>query len=592
MSTSPTSSPFETPTTARLLEAVRAVEATRGLVDQAFSLLKAKVLDPDKPGRVSNARMDEHQYVSFELAWSASEVTAAEAVLAWADRARAAKKIPADATQSVSAPILEERLATAYAAEVTASVRGRLLAHAEDFGLSLDLIVGTLVSGATAAFVGQELSSANLAAIGEMIRDQQGNLGLRLLSEDAEMMRTTFRTFADKVVKPLAEEIHREDQDIPDAIFEPLVELGCFGLCIPEKYGGFTSDEHEDNQGMIVVTEELSRGSLGAAGSLITRPEIVTRALLAGGTEAQREQWLPQFASGEKLVSVAATEPDYGSDVAGMRFKATRTQGGWFLDGAKSWCTFGGRANVMLVLARTDPDLSKGHRGLSLFLVEKPSFPGHAFSHVFREVNSTGADGEGKSKGAINGRAIPTIGYRGMHSFDVFFEEVFVPDENLIGGEAGLGKGFYYQMAGFSGGRIQTAARAVGVMQAAFEASLTYASDRKVFGKALGDYELSQVKLARMGMQLLASRQFTYGVGTLMDAGGGQIESSMVKLLTCRLAEQLTREAVQIHGGMGYAEETAVSRYFLDARVLSIFEGAEEVLAMKVIARSLVDQAR
>ena len=571
---------FPSPRTPRLAGAVAALQASRGLVDEGFSRLKAKVQDPARPGRISNALMDDFQHVSFELAWSASEVTAAEAVLAWADRARGAKKIPSEAPVTDTAPILEERLAAAYAAEVTANVRGRFLAHAQDFGLSLGAVVEALASGEVGAFVGRELASAALADIGQTIREQQGSLGLRLLSEDAEMMRATFRKFADDVVKPLAEEIHRHDQDIPDAIFDPLVELGCFGLCIPEKYGGFTSDEHEDNQGMIVVTEELSRGSLGAAGSLITRPEIVTRALLAGGTEAQREHWLPQLATGEKLVSVAATEPDFGSDVASMRFKASKCEGGWILDGAKSWCTFGGRANVMLVLARTDPDLSKGHRGLSLFLVEKPSFPGHEFSHSYDE-----------GKGAINGRAIPTIGYRGMHSFDVFFEEVFVPDENLIGGEAGLGKGFYYQMAGFSGGRIQTAARAVGVMQAAFEDSLTYAGDRKVFGKPIGDYELSQVKLARMGMQLVASRQFTYGVGALMDAGEGQIESSMVKLLTCRLAEQITREATQLHGGMGYAEETAVSRYFLDARVLSIFEGAEEVLAMKVIARSLVDQA-
>jgi (2S)-methylsuccinyl-CoA dehydrogenase len=567
---------FPLPETPRVSAGVQAIEAARALVDEATSRLKAKVLDPKRPGRVANARLDDYQLVSFELAWCAAEVAAAEATLAWADRARATRGVDAEVGTD---RLLEERLALAWAAEVTAKVRERLLAHPADFELSLEAVVSALAAGDVGDFVAAELSAANLSALGDTIRAQQGGLGLRLLSEDAEMMRATFKKFSDEVVKPLAEEIHRHDQDIPDEIFEPLVELGCFGLCIPERYDGFTADDHEDNQGMIVVTEELSRGSLGAAGSLITRPEIVTRALLAGGTEAQRQRWLPQFATGVKLVSVAVTEPDYGSDVAGMRFKATKTEGGWILDGAKSWCTFGGRANVMLVLARTDPDLSKGHRGLSLFLVEKPATRGHEFDHQL------------PGGGRVNGKATPTIGYRGMHSFDVFFEDVFVPDDQLIGGEAGLGKGFYYQMAGFAGGRIQTAARAVGVMQAAFDAALTYTEDRKVFGQPVAAYELSRIKLARMGLQLLASRQFTYAVGALMDAGGGQIEASMVKLLTCRLAEQITREAVQLHGGMGYAEECEVSRYFVDARVLSIFEGAEEVLAMKVIARGLLEQA-
>jgi (2S)-methylsuccinyl-CoA dehydrogenase len=393
-------------------------------------------------------------------------------------------------------------------------------------------------------------------------------------------MREQFRRFANDVVMPLAKEIHQKDLIIPAEILENVKELGCFGLSIPQRFGGLQDDEQEDNMGMIVVTEELSRGSLGAAGSLITRPEILARALLKGGTEEQKQKWLPQLAAGEPLCAVAVTEPNYGSDVASMRLKATKTEGGWLLNGAKTWCTFGGKAGVLLVLARTNPDLSLGHRGLSMFLAEKPSYDGHAF-----EYRQEGG-------GSLTAKAIATIGYRGMHSFDLFFDDFFVPDENLLGGPEGLGKGFYYTMAGFSGGRIQTAARAVGLMQATFERAVAYAKERVVFGKPIADYPLTQVKLARMATYLVASRQFTYAVGRLMDQGEGDMEASMVKFFTCRTAEWVTREALQIHGGMGYAEETPVSRYFVDARVLSIFEGAEETLALKVIAPALAKSAK
>ena len=330
---------------------------------------------------------------------------------------------------------------------------------------------------------------------------------------------------------------------------------------------------------MIVVTEELSRGSIGAAGSLITRPEILARALLKGGTEEQKQYWLPQLAVGDPLCAVAVTEPNYGSDVAGVRLKATATEGGWLLNGAKTWCTFGGKAGLLLVLARTNPDMTLGHRGLSMFLVEKPSSDDHHF-----EVSP-------ETGGKLTGRAIATIGYRGMHSFELFFDDLYVPEQNMLGGAGGEGKGFYYAMAGFSGGRIQTAARAVGVMRAAFEKSISYSKDRVVFGKSIAQYQLTQVKLARMASLVLACRQITYEVAHLMDSGAGDMEASAAKLFAGRAAEWLTREALQIHGGMGYAEETPVSRYFADARVLSIFEGAEETLALKVIGRSLVENA-
>ncbi len=381
------------------------------------------------------------------------------------------------------------------------------------------------------------------------------------------------------VVAPLAEKIHRANLTVPETLLEPLREMGVFGLSIPEQYGGHAPQGHDNTPMMIAVTEALSEASLAAAGSLITRPEILARALLAGGTEAQKQHWLPKLAAGDPLCAIAMTEPDYGSDVASVSLKGTRTAGGWLLNGAKTWCTFAGKAGVLMVVTRTNPDRSLGHRGLSLLLVEKPSYEEHEFTYV--------QDGGGK----LTGRAIPTIGYRGMHSYDLAFENVFVPDANVVGGEAGLGKGFYLTMAGMVGGRIQTSGRALGVMGAALKAAIRYAQDRKVFDAPLISYPLTQVKIATMAARYAACRHLAFAVGRQLDAGGGRMAASLVKLLACRTAEWVTREAVQIHGGMGYAEESAVSRYFVDARVLSIFEGAEETLALKVIAKALFEEA-
>ncbi|MBA3654925.1 MAG: acyl-CoA dehydrogenase family protein, partial [Actinobacteria bacterium] len=327
-------------------------------------------------------------------------------------------------------------------------------------------------------------------------------------------------------------------------------------------------------------TEELSRGSLGVAGSLITRPEILTRALLQGATEEQKHEWLPKLASGEVMAAVAVTEPDFGSDSGAVKTAATKDGDDYVITGVKTWCTFAGRADVLMLLARTDPDRSKAHRGLSLFVVPKERAAGHGF-----QFDQPGG-------GRMEGRPIDTIGYRGMHSYEVSFVGWRVPAANLIGGDGGVGRGFYLQMAGFENGRLQTAARAVGVMQAAYEAARDYARDRTVFGQPLADFQLTQIKLARMAVVIQAARQFMYTVARLMAKGQGMIEAAMVKAYVCRAAELVTREAMQIHGGMGYAEEFPVSRYFVDARVLSIFEGADEILALKVIARNLLKNAR
>jgi (2S)-methylsuccinyl-CoA dehydrogenase len=548
----------------QLQQAGAALQATTQLIDTALSALKLLTLDGE---RVSPAKLDEHQLASYELSLSWSECTAARFLTVHALQL---------AARSVSANTLTIQLSNLFCAEAITNTINRLRARPADYGLThADIIIDPVAE----EFLSKQLAAKNIAAIGQAILDGDGDLGPDLLSEYHTIMRDTFRRFSDDVVAPLAESIHREDLIIPDAILEPLKEMGMFGLSIPAKYGGLQEDDKEDTLGMIVVTEELSRGSIGAAGSLITRPEILARALLKGGTEEQKQYWLPQLAVGDPLCAVAVTEPNYGSDVAGVRLKATATKGGWLLNGAKTWCTFGGKAGLLLVLARTNPDMTLGHRGLSMFLVEKPSSDDHHF-----EVSP-------ETGGKLTGRAIATIGYRGMHSFELFFDDLYVPEKNMLGGAGGEGKGFYYAMAGFSGGRIQTAARAVGVMRAAFEKSISYSKDRVVFGKSIAQYQLTQVKLARMASLVLACRQITYEVAHLMDSGAGDMEASAAKLFAGRAAEWLTREALQIHGGMGYAEETPVSRYFADARVLSIFEGAEETLALKVIGRSLVENA-
>jgi (2S)-methylsuccinyl-CoA dehydrogenase len=290
------------------------------------------------------------------------------------------------------------------------------------------------------------------------------------------------------------------------------------------------------------------------------------------------------------MVAVAVTEPDFGSDVANLSVAATPADGGgWLVNGVKTWCTFAARADILMLLARTDRDRSKAHRGLSLFVVEKPPSDSHGF--ILQQAADEDGRPPGLPAGRLEGRPIDTIGYRGMHSYELAFENWWVPGGNLIGESEGEGRGFYLQMAGFENGRLQTAARAIGVMQAAYEAALDYARQRTVFGKPIISYELTRAKLGRMAAMIQASRQFAYEVAGMMARGEGSMEASMVKAYVCRAAEWVSREAMQIHGGMGYAEEFPVSRLFVDARVLSIFEGADETLCLKVIARRLVEQA-
>jgi (2S)-methylsuccinyl-CoA dehydrogenase len=526
----------------------------------ACSYIKEKCSsDGDFDGKL----LDNWQLPSYELAFCMAELSAAMAF--------------SDYAQKLTTQKFTQQLALSFCAETLQSVLNRLVARATDVGLDRAKLLEMHMGVVYRKLLDTYASAGFLSSLGSEIVGNDIQRLPSLLSEEKELVRETFYRFANEVVLPLAEQIHRFDEDIPDVILQGAAELGCFGTCIPERFGGLQPDDRPDSLSMIVVTEELSRGSLGAAGSLITRPEIAARALLSGGTEQQQQKWLPLLASGDMLCAISITEPNTGSDVAAVSLKATSAENGWLLNGSKTWCTFAGKSQLLVVLARSKKDSSLGYKGLSLFLVEKPSFSGHDFKHVQ-------PDG-----GSLTGKAIATIGYRGMHSYDLFFEDFFVPAENLVGEEAGEGKGFYFTMAGFAGGRIQTAARATGLMQAAFERALSYAKGRKVFGSAIADYQLTQIKLARLLATLTAARQFSYAVAELMDDGAGQMEASLVKLFSCRAAEMLCREALQIHGGMGYAEESAVSRLFVDARVLSIFEGAEEVLAIKVVARELIE---
>ncbi|HZQ86139.1 MAG TPA: acyl-CoA dehydrogenase family protein [Acidimicrobiales bacterium] len=518
--------------------------AAAAAVDKARAVVAAGVRHLADTGGVEAS-----QVVAYDLAHAAAGVEIARAVLEYGAKGET-----------------EGRIACAFVADAIADLAARTFGREDEWGIAAGALDDTL------AFVRTYRSPEFLAAIA-------GDDGPRHLDADFEMVQDTFRRFAEDKIRPHAEHVHRQNLDVPEEVIGGLGEIGAFGLSVPEEYGGFAGGGESDYLGMIVATEELSRGSLGIGGSLITRPEILTRALVKGGTEEQKQEWLPKLASGEIMNAVAVTEPDFGSDVAGIKTTATERDGGYVINGVKTWCTFAARADVLMLLARTDPDRSKTHRGLSLFVVPKERGEGHGFEFTQEQG------------GKMEGRAIDTIGYRGMHSYEVAFDNWWVPAANLVGGPAGLGRGFYLQMEGFENGRLQTAARAIGVMQAALEAARDYADNRVVFGQPIAEYQLTKAKLARMAVVIQASRQFAYQVSRLMAKGEGTLEAAMVKAYVCRAAEYVTREALQIHGGMGYAEEFPVSRYFVDARVLSIFEGADETLALRLITRRLVDAA-
>lgn len=523
-------------------------DAVRALADRAVEAARALTRD--------GAAIDEHQVAVERVAIAATDARVIDELAA----------VPAEVAPA----------ARVAAAELAAAIPHRLAPVARALGLApADLAYPAEAAEAIAEGQAPEA----VEAIGAAAIAAEGRSPW-LFDEVLAEVRANVRAFAEREVVPHAEHIHRHDELVPERFISEMAKLGYFGLSIPEKYGG-----HElGNLAMILTTEELSRASLAAAGSLITRPEILAKALLAGGTEEQKQRWLPKLAAGEVMAAISVTEPNAGSDVASVACRAERVSGGggsdgWTITGAKAWCTFAGRAEVIALLARTGEG---GARGLSLFIVDKPRFDGHDF-----EARQPGG-------GTLSGKADRTPGYRGMHSFTLAFDRWFVPDAQLVGGEEGLGRGFALQMAGFAAGRLQTGGRACGVMQAAVEHTARYVAERKQFGRPIGDYGLTRYHLGRMTARLTAARAITYAAASEMDRDPSQAAplAAMAKLFACDAAVEVTQLGQLLHGGWGYAEEYPISRCVVDAQVLPIFEGVKPILALKVVGRSLLTRGR
>jgi alkylation response protein AidB-like acyl-CoA dehydrogenase len=385
---------------------------------------------------------------------------------------------------------------------------------------------------------------------------------MALFSEEHQEIRRTVREFVEREIVPIADELDNREAEIPMPVIRKMAELGYFGLIFPERYGGMGLD----TLSMAIVTEELSRGWL-SVGSVMTRMIITGTLLMSGGTEEQRRRYLPKIASGELLTAAAFTEPDHGSDTAGMTCRAIKEGDRYLLRGEKTWCTFANRAHILTVLCRTNPDASLRHKGLSMFLVEKEP-------------------GDGFHPPELGGSPIPTIGYKGMKSYALQFDGYPVAADNLLGGEEG--RGFYQLMPTYEYARIQTAARAVGVAQAALEAALGYARERKQFGVPIAEHQVIRHKLAHMATELEAARQLCYHAAQIKDQGGrADLEAGYAKAFAAEMAERVTSEAMQVFGGYGYSREYPVQRFWRDARVFRIFEGTSEI-QYEVIAKRLL----
>jgi (2S)-methylsuccinyl-CoA dehydrogenase len=531
------------------------VEAAEGLLEQALEAARAIT--------ENGARIDDHQVLTERVAYAATETRAARELLEVVDEAGA------------GAAALEP-CATLGVGTLVQAVVDRLSPALDDLGLGEEGLERAFPA-ARRVLLRRATNESALRALGRQAAQDRGRNDWPL-DEMHSQVRDQVRDFATNEVEPHAERIHRHDELVPEEFISKMAELGFFGLSVPEEYGGVEMG----NLAMILTTEELSRASLAAAGSLITRPEILTKALLNGGTEEQKREWLPRIASGEVMVGISVTEPDIGSDVASIKCRAERAtregREGWVIQGPKSWCTFAGRANVLALLARTDPDPTKAQKGLSLFIVPKEPFTGHEFEY------------EQSSGGKLSGKADATPGYRGMHSYTLQLENYFVPAENLVGGEAGQGRGFYLQMAGFAAGRLQTGGRACGLAQAALETTAKYVVDRAQFGVPLSEFQLTQYTLGRMAAKIAGARAITYAAARAFDEDERAAAplAAQAKLLACDVAVEVSQQGQLLHGGWGYAEEYPISRYVVDAQVLPIFEGVKAILELRVVGRSLL----
>jgi len=531
-------------------------------VQPAIDLLD-RILERAVERTANGRRIDDHQLLARRVAGIATRIESAKALHACVE------SLPGSYALITRARNIWTAEATLYAAMEVERAPG-------DFGLEPTFAIDADVRAACQA----ALSESRYREIGKAILESRGvNDGpIEALASEVDELRDATRRFAETVIAPEAESIHREDRLIPEHFITEMAQLGYFGMAIPEEFGGVGMT----NLMMIVATEELSAASLPAAGSLITRPEILAKALLRGGTEDQKKTWLPRIASGESMVAVAVTEPNVGSDVASLTCRAAPAiidgVEGFRITGAKAWCTFAGRADILGLLARTENDSAAGRKGLSLFIVEKPV----SRDKEFECVQSSG--------GVLRGKADATIGYRGMHSYTLQFDNYFVPAANLVGGASGRGKGFYLQMNGFVAGRLQTGGRSIGLAQACLREAAAYTLERPQFGRAIAEYQSTQYELGRMAVELEAARRLTYAAAHAMDAADSRapLLAAMAKLLGCRMAVRVSQQAQVLHGGWGYAEEYPISRYVCDALVLPIFEGVEPILEMKVIGRALL----
>ena len=541
-----------------------AVDAVDDLYRRALNGVLRQVVDGD---RVSGKKLAEHQLAAHALAFLATELEAARQMVDWAVRAGRAD----------GAGGFERRIAGAYVGELCRQLAGGIeLGPCESIPLSELWLTAEDVRET----VGQAsvVAVSNLYSSGEAIcalateAHESGSYGdWQLGDETLDAIRAEFRKFTDREVEPIAQDVHRNDVLIPMDLVDKMAEMGVFGLTIPEEYDG----QGLGKVAMCVVTEELSRGYIGV-GSLGTRSEIAAELIMGGGTDEQKQEWLPKLASGEVLPTAVFTEPNFGSDLAHIKTKAEKqSDGSWKISGAKTWITHGTRADLMTLLARTNPD-DPGYAGNSMFLATK--------TRGSEEKPET----EGFPDEGITGTEIKVLGYRGMKEFEIGFDGFEVGKDALLGGKEG--KGFKQLMVTFESARIQTAARGVGMAQAALEQSMLYANDRIQFGGPLFNFPRVQRKIGRMITRIMATRQLAFYAARTKDAGRRcDLEAGMAKLLGTRAAWEAADACVQIHGGNGYAEEYTASRLLVDSRVLSIFEGANEIQA-NVIARRLLEQ--
>ena len=513
-------------------------------------------------GRVSGAAIEANQTAAHGLAWLATYVESLRQMQNWASRL-------AEQGQFGEVEQLIHQIAFGeYLHQIAGGIQmnqGEMV-RLQDLGLGWDALSG-FQCAEVQALMARGNSQAARTRLVELMQERAAEItvGRSGLDDELEMIREQFRRFAVEKVEPHAHDWHLEDELIPMEIIGELAEMGVFGLTIPEEYGGLGLSKAS----MVVVSEELSRGYIGV-GSLGTRSEIAAELILCGGTEEQKEKWLPKLASGETLPTAVFTEPNTGSDLGALRTRAVRDENGdWTVTGNKTWITHAARTHLMTLLARTKPDTTD-HRGLSMFLAEK----------------EPGTDEAPFPTDGMSGGEIEVLGYRGMKEYELAFDGFHVKGENLLGGEEG--KGFKQLMETFEAARIQTAARAVGVAQSALDVSMRYAQDRRQFGKPLIEFPRVAGKLAMMAVEIMVARQLTYFSAWEKDNGRRcDLEAGMAKLLGARVAWAAADNGLQIHGGNGFALEYPISRILCDARILNIFEGAAEIQA-QVVARRLL----